>query len=80
MRVEARVCVLLKDVEAVRRIVPPRWAELEGVCVNVRKERVDYCAREKESAPKGGQGTFEFAAGDFEVLEVGHDLRYLGER
>ena len=28
IRVDARVWVLRKDVEAVRRIVPPRWAEL----------------------------------------------------
>ena len=33
IRVDARVCVFLKDAAAVRRIVPPRWAELgrEGV-------------------------------------------------
>ena len=30
IRAAARDCVLLKDVAAVRRIVPPRWAELGG--------------------------------------------------
>jgi hypothetical protein len=28
IRVDARVWIFLKDVAAVRRIVPPRWAEL----------------------------------------------------
>ena len=28
IRDDARVCVFLKDAAAVRRIVPPRWAEL----------------------------------------------------
>ncbi len=29
IRDDARVCVFLKDAAAVRRIVPPRWAELK---------------------------------------------------
>jgi hypothetical protein len=28
IRVDARVWIFLKDIVAVRRIVPPRWAEL----------------------------------------------------
>jgi hypothetical protein len=55
IRVDARVWVFLKDVAAVRRIVPPRWAELgsyKGAPVEVGLVRKgEYVCG--ECAPKG---------------------------
>jgi hypothetical protein len=88
IRADARDCVLLNDVAAVRRIVPPRCAELSVEEENGGKfegGRMRVLVRVWEDvrgagAPEGGQRPFELVTGDFEMLEIGDYLRYLGER
>lgn len=78
IRARARESVVPNDADAVRRIVPPRWADLDEQTRHKNIKKVKGFVADGR-IPNICQGPFQLITCDLEVFKIGNDLGNLGK-